>query len=402
MASNSTLGKIVFSQFQQLQEQLLRSSRVFTNVGNSSYHQWRTPVVQNVPGRLRREHSTRAFLTSCTGCLKYPKNWQDSIGGWSPGQSQGYVRTARRRIEVMQTKVATRLRAGGSAFFGERELEEDFMECLRQRQFPEELVQEQGKRLVKATRFITEENKKAADTEKGNGNISEGSEGSEVENEEEELEVSGEEGRTHVGQSGGWHLQRTSCTGRPARKKPKLIQVELARCQRKTLKRSLRSRKMGHFKGGNGDSRNVQQKTTLITSSSKVAKQPAGPKIPPLASSIEVQKQPASPKLLEAQLLKSKAAPIAISLAQSSQKEEKVKRTRRPKGILETRTRPSLKRYERSGAEPQEYVPPGFPLAYSYKFRCLHYVGRCWRKPGEPGFVPPLLLPCGLHRGNIQ
>ena len=67
----------------------------------------------------------------------------------------------------MQTKVATRLRTGGSAFFGERELEEELLECLRQRQFPEEVVQEQGKRLAKATRFITEENKKkAADMEK--------------------------------------------------------------------------------------------------------------------------------------------------------------------------------------------------------------------------------------------
>ena len=64
----------------------------------------------------------------------------------------------------MQTKVATRLRAGGSAFFGERELGEDL---LRQRQFPEEVVQEQGKRLARARRLITEENKKkAADTEK--------------------------------------------------------------------------------------------------------------------------------------------------------------------------------------------------------------------------------------------
>ena len=41
-----------------------------------------------VPGQLRSGHSPRAFLTSCTGCLQHPKNWQDAVGGWSPGQSQ--------------------------------------------------------------------------------------------------------------------------------------------------------------------------------------------------------------------------------------------------------------------------------------------------------------------------
>ena len=73
----------------------------------------------------------------------------------------------------------------------------------------------------------------------------------------------------------------------------------------------------------------------MLASSSEVEKQPVSPKIPQVAGSTEVQKQPASPKQLEAQLLKSKAAPIAISLAQSTGKEEKVKRTGRPKGILE-------------------------------------------------------------------
>ena len=65
-----------------------------------------------VPGRLWREHSPRAFLTSCTGCLWYPKNWQDAIGGWSPGQSQARVRTTRRRLSIMQSKVANLLREG--------------------------------------------------------------------------------------------------------------------------------------------------------------------------------------------------------------------------------------------------------------------------------------------------
>ena len=41
------------------------------------------------------------------------------------------------------------------------------------------------------------------------------------------------------------------------------------------------------------------------------------------ASSQKVQIQPASPKQLDAQLLESKAAPSAISLAQSTEKEKK-------------------------------------------------------------------------------
>ena len=60
----------------------------------------------------RREHSPRAFLTSCTGFLRYPTTWQDAIGGWSPRQSQAYVRATRRRISEMQTGVAKMLRKG--------------------------------------------------------------------------------------------------------------------------------------------------------------------------------------------------------------------------------------------------------------------------------------------------
>ena len=54
-----------------------------------------------VPGRLWRVHCPSSFLASCTGCLRYPK-WQDAIGGWSPGQSEAYARTSRRRIGITQ------------------------------------------------------------------------------------------------------------------------------------------------------------------------------------------------------------------------------------------------------------------------------------------------------------
>ena len=83
-----------------------------------------------VPGRLWREHSPRSFLPSCTGCLRYPKNWQDAIGGWSPGQSQAHVRTTRRRLSIMQAKVSKSLREGRGFELGEEDLEEDLMAHL--------------------------------------------------------------------------------------------------------------------------------------------------------------------------------------------------------------------------------------------------------------------------------
>ena len=111
-----------------------------------------TLLCNHVPGRLWKEHSQRAFIPSCTGCL-------DAIGGWSLGQSQVNVRTTRRRIEQMQSKVARLMRKSGGAQLGETELEEDLLENLRQRSISEDVVKEQGKKFARATRFITEENK---------------------------------------------------------------------------------------------------------------------------------------------------------------------------------------------------------------------------------------------------
>ena len=55
----------------------------------------------------------------------------------------------------------------------------------------------------------------------------------------------------------------------------------------------------------------------------------------------------------------------------------------RPKGICETKTRPSVKRHERASYVAEVHLEPGFLVAYSHKLRCLHYIGRCWRKPGR-------------------
>ena len=86
-----------------------------------------------VQGHLWREHRLRAFLPSCTCCLKKKtKNWQDEVGGWSRGQSQGYVRTGRKRISVMQCHVAMLLRQDKRELLRETDLEKDISERLLQ------------------------------------------------------------------------------------------------------------------------------------------------------------------------------------------------------------------------------------------------------------------------------
>ena len=115
---------------------------------------------ESIPAELHRFSPFRKKLAR--------RHWR----GWSPGQSQGYGRTTRRRIEHMQSEVARMLRESGGSQFGETELEEELLEGLRQRNFPEEVIEEQGKRFARATRFIPDEYKKKAKKERerdGNG-----------------------------------------------------------------------------------------------------------------------------------------------------------------------------------------------------------------------------------------
>ena len=55
-------------------------------------------------------------------------------------------------------------------------------------------------------------------------------------------------------------------------------------------------------------------------------------------------------------------------------------RQHRPAGIVETK--PRRKRQVKIEQE-IPVVPPGYLVAFAHKLRCLHYVGRCWRKPGR-------------------
>ena len=85
------------------------------------------------------------------GLPQMPKELeQDAVGGWSPGQLQGYVRTARKRISIMQSHVAELLRQGKGELLGEMDLEKDISERLLQLGFAEDVVREQAKRLSRA------------------------------------------------------------------------------------------------------------------------------------------------------------------------------------------------------------------------------------------------------------
>ena len=146
-------------------------------------------LCEGVAGRLWREHSPRAFLTSCTGCLEYPSNWQDAIGGWSPGQSQAYVRTTRYRIGAMQRRVARMLRAGRGNSLGERELEEDLGNHLLKIGYDVGLVREQVDRLRKARDFVAKCSAEGIQEEEMERELEKGC----ISEEEESLDVSEEE-----------------------------------------------------------------------------------------------------------------------------------------------------------------------------------------------------------------
>ena len=82
-------------------------------------------------------------------------------------------------------------------------LEEELLEGLRRRNFPKEVVEEQGKRFARATRFITEENKKKSNkvNEVEKASVSGGSDGSAGDSDEGELELSEEDGRRWAGKA---------------------------------------------------------------------------------------------------------------------------------------------------------------------------------------------------------
>ena len=66
-------------------------------------------LCDSVLGRLWREHSPRAFHTSCTTCLRCPKSWHDAFGGGSP-EPQGYGKDHAKTHRTEKSKLARLLR----------------------------------------------------------------------------------------------------------------------------------------------------------------------------------------------------------------------------------------------------------------------------------------------------
>ena len=49
-------------------------------------------------------------MASAAGVVGVPDAWTDTLGPWSPTPGQGYIQSARKRIELMQQMVAQAIR----------------------------------------------------------------------------------------------------------------------------------------------------------------------------------------------------------------------------------------------------------------------------------------------------
>ena len=89
---------------------------------------------------------------------------------------------------------------------------------------------------------------------------------------------------------------------------------------------------------------------------------------------------PGTQELQSAQLVPDSPGTSAAQAQLSKATKVKPERQHRLAGMVETKPR-------RKGQVQKEQelpvVPPGYLVAFAHKLRCLHYVGRCWRKPGR-------------------
>ena len=305
-------------------------------------------LCEGVAGRLWREHSPRAFLTSCTGCLEYPSNWQDAIGGWSPGQSQ-----------AMQRRVPRILRAGRGNSLGERELEEDLENHLLKIGYDVGLVREQVDRLRKARDFVARCSAEGIQEEEMERELEKGW----ISEEEESLDVSEEEMVEWRELEGNIVQVESFGTVTPRAEEHKTTETEVV--------------ESGVFPSDLLDFSHLAKKA-------KVQNEPASQKIlvtGKLQSARLVPESAGNQKLQSAQL--GTRAPCTEEATQAMPvKELTIQRERqhRPAGIVETK--PRRKRQVKIEQE-IPVVPPGYLVAFAHKLRCIHYVGRCWRKPGR-------------------
>jgi hypothetical protein len=87
------------------------------------------------------EHSERACMPTWADSLaRFPKDWIDMLGRWSPGASAGYVRTFRLRVATMQAMVASTIRCCANIskidFSDEESLLEELIAWCRKKRLP--------------------------------------------------------------------------------------------------------------------------------------------------------------------------------------------------------------------------------------------------------------------------
>ena len=264
----------------------------------------------------------------------------------------------------MQRRVARMLRAGDGDSLGERELEEDLGDHLIKLGCSEKLAKEQVQRLGRAREFVA---KNREDKEE-----------EEMERELEKEEVSGEEESLDVSED------------------------EVVDWRESVVdKRKEESCGTDTHSAEDG-------KTTVVKEVKSVVFPVDLQDFSHLAKRAKVQNEPASQNFLLAQLVPESSGTGKLQLAQlvpdpsgtqelqsaqlvpdspgtaATQARQsttvKPERQHRPPGIVETK--PRRKRQVQKEQE-LPVVPPGYLVAFAHKLRCLHYVGRCWRKPGR-------------------
>ena len=327
-------------------------------------------LCEGVAGRLWREHSPRAFLTSCTGCLEYPINWQDAIGGWSPGQSQAYVRTTRQRIGSMQSRVARMLRAGNGDALGEKELEEELGVHMVKIGCSEVLAKEQVQRLKRARVFVAK--------------VQGGKEEEEMDWELEKGVVSGEEESLDVSEDEV--LDWRKAVVEEVQEESFGTGTHSAEDSKTTVGKEAKS---GEFPSNLQDFSHfakrakVEQFIPELPGTQKLQLAQLVPEVPgtqKLQLAQLVPDPPGTQELQSAQLVPDLPGTTDAQPLQSKAASAKPERQHRPAGIVETK--PRRKRQVQKEQE-LPVVPPGYLVAFAHKLRCLHYVGRCWRKPGR-------------------
>ena len=301
-----------------------------------------------------REHSSQAV----PGVSGYSRNWQDATGGWSSGQSQTYVRTTRRRISTMQARVAQMLREGQGEALGERELEEDLGAFMIRLGYTDQVAQEQVEKLLRARAFVSKSQRERETLEGDTVEKELEREEEEGESEDgEEVEVSGDDGLV---ESTGTETRKAEEKGMSTKVNDGNVVSEVSVAVASVSEQTDFPRFAKRSK-----TRDFAQLPSEVSAMTKLQTSQVDPH------------GPASSKLQFAQLVpvekssSSKSGPVLA----------KVKRERPGRAPVIIETKPRNQR-QTSRQEPV-VVPPGYLVANGHKLRCLHYVGRCWRKPGR-------------------